>query len=211
MPQRLASLGFRFARVLRCALGGALLALCAAGPSSLLAQQDMHSLAHAAGKATGGDFKLERSGKPVALADFRGKVVTLYFGYTYCPDACPTSLAALGAALEGLKPDEITQIQPIFITFDPARDDARRLDAYAAFFHPSMIGLTGSAREIDAVARRYGVLYEKKKVDTAGGYVIDHSSFIYVIDRQGRLVESVPHGTPPPGIQEALRRALARR
>ncbi len=161
---------------------------------------------------TGGDFVLRSADGPVALRDLRGKVVVLYFGYTWCPDICPTSLGYLSAALEQLTADELARVQPIFISVDPERDTPKRLKEYAAYFHPAIIGLTGTPEELAEVARRYGAAYRKtQEKDSAMGYVIDHSADLYLIDEKGRLAKTLPHGTPPDKIAAALKALLARR
>jgi len=175
---------------------------------SAIAGDGTHGLARKIGVAKGGDFKLDSISGPVDLKQFRGKVTVLYFGYTICPDACPTTLFALGEAMRGLKADEAAKIQPLFITLDPARDDVKRLDEYSRFFYPTMLGLRGSEAKLAAVAKQYGVLYAKQKVDSAANYVVDHSSFLYVIDANGKLVHSVPYGSSPLEIEAALRAAL---
>jgi len=167
-----------------------------------------HHLARKSGVAQGGDFRLDSVSGPVELKQFRGKVTVLYFGYTFCPDACPTTLYALGEAMKGLKPEEKAQIQPLFITLDPARDDVKRLEEYSQYFYPGMLGLRGTDAQLAAVARKYGVLYARQKVDSAADYVVDHSSLLYVIDINGKLVQGVPYGSSPNEIVAALRAAL---
>lgn len=157
----------------------------------------------------GGDFTLGSADGPVASSAFRGQVVALYFGYTYCPDVCPTSLASLGAALEKLSPEELARTQPLFISVDPERDTPARLKEYAAFFHPRLLGLTGTPAEVAAAARAYGASYARQNVNSEGGYVVDHSSFIYLIAPDGRLAASLPHGTTPDDIAAAIRRLIA--
>lgn len=157
---------------------------------------------------TGGDFTLESPEGPLSLRDLRGNVVLLYFGYTFCPDVCPTSLAWIAQALSTLDEQELSRVRVLFISVDPERDTLPRLKEYAAYFHDSIIGVTGSREAIDHVARLYGAAYSRQAVDSAGGYVVDHSSFTYVISPQGVLLESLPHGTPPPQIAAAIRGAL---
>lgn len=176
--------------------------------ASIGAHEGTHGLAHQTGVAKGGDFTLDSAAGPVSLKQFRGKVVVLYFGYTFCPDACPTTLAALGSAMKGLTPAEAAQIQPLFITLDPARDDAKRMAEYSRFFYPTMLGLIGSDAKVAAAAKQYGVLFARQKVDSAANYVVDHSSFLYVVGTAGQLVRSVPYGAPPLEIATALRAAL---
>lgn len=157
----------------------------------------------------GGDFTLNSVAGPVSLESLRGKVVVLYFGYTMCPDVCPTSLALLASALNGLSKDELEQVRALFISVDPDRDGLERLQTYAAFFHPSIQGVTGTDAQLADVAKRYGAAYKKNKQDdSAMGYVVDHSADLYVVDKSGKLREGIRHGTPPSEILEALRRAL---
>jgi protein SCO1/2 len=107
--------------------------------------------------AVGGDFTLQSAAGPVSLKDYRGKLVLVYFGYTYCPDICPTSLAATAEGLKQLTPEEQARVAMIFISVDPKRDTPERLKEYAEFFHPAIVGVTGTAETIADVARRYGV------------------------------------------------------
>lgn len=173
-------------------------------------QEVTHSMASMSGAASGGDFSLNSATGPVNLKQFRGKVIVLYFGYTSCPDACPTTLSALGAAMRSLTPADAAKVQPIFITLDPARDNAEHMRDYSRFFYPSLLGLTGSDERVAAVAKQYGVLYAKQKVDSSANYVVDHSSLLYVIGADGKLVSSVPYGSSPQAIKTALRAALPR-
>ncbi len=162
-----------------------------------------------AGLAEGGDFTLQSIKGPVSLKDFRGKEVLLYFGYTYCPDICPTSLAATAEGLKLLTPDELAQVAVIFVSVDPKRDTPARLKEYVEFFHPSMVGVTGSAEEIAAIAKRYGIFYAEQKVETAGGgYVVDHSADTFVVAADGRLVARMAHATPPEQVAEIIRKHL---
>jgi protein SCO1/2 len=157
----------------------------------------------------GGDFVLQSADGSVALKDYRGKVVVLYFGFTFCPDVCPTSLAVLSLALKELTQAELDDLQVFFISLDPERDTPERLKAYGKSFHPKIIGLTGTPAEIKNVAGRYGVLY--MKVDMPGSamkYSIDHSSRFYVINRKGVLSALIYHGSEVKDIAEQLRQAL---
>lgn len=159
----------------------------------------------------GGDFSLTSASGPVGLQDFRGKVVLLYFGYTYCPDICPTSLASTAAGLKLLKPEELDKVAVIFVSVDPERDTPLRLKVYVEFFHPKIVGLTGSKESLAEVARRYGVFYARQTVETAGGgYVIDHTSETYVIDPSGALKGKIPHAAPPEQVVETVRRYLSK-
>lgn len=159
--------------------------------------------------AAGGDFTLQSAGGPVSLGDYRGRVVLVYFGYTYCPDICPTSLAATSEGIKQLTPEEQARVAMIFISVDPKRDTPARLKEYAEFFHPSIVGVTGTPEQIAEIARRYGVFYAEQKVDTAGdGYVVDHSADTYVIAPDGQLVGKIAHATPPDQVVVALRKYL---
>lgn len=141
------------------------------------------------------DFSLTAAGgKPVRISDFRGKLVALYFGYTYCPDVCPTTLAELAAGMRDLGA-EAQQVQVIFISVDPARDTPERLADYVANFDPSFIGITGSPEEIAAVATPLGIYYQAHEGTAATGYLVDHTATVMVLDRQGRLRLLLPFGT----------------
>lgn len=160
--------------------------------------------------ATGaGDFTLQSADGPVSLKDFRGKLVLLYFGYTYCPDVCPTSLASTAGGLKLLKPEELARVAMLFISVDPERDTPARLKEYAEFFHPAIVGVTGSPQSVAEVARRYGVFYARQKVATAGdGYVVDHSSDTYLVAPSGELLGKIPHAAPPEQVVAEIRKRL---
>lgn len=167
------------------------------------------------GSATGngtqpaGEFTVTSAKGPLTLASLRGQVVIVYFGYTSCPDACPTTLGATAQALAMLTPAELAQVQPVFISVDPERDRLPALQEYAAFFHPKMLGTTAGKDEIAAIARRYGVYYHRQDSSSASGYTVDHSSSLYVIDGGGQLSTVLPHGSSPVQIAAALRRAMS--
>ncbi len=155
---------------------------------------------------TGGDFTLQSVKGPVSTRDLRGKVILLYFGYTKCPDVCPTSLAFMTQALNELSPEELKNVIGIFVSVDPKRDTLKTLDEYVGYFHENYIGLTGSAAEVAEVAKLYGAqYYEEELKDSAFGYSVNHSSATYLIDRQGKLRFVFPHETPPGILLEAIR------
>jgi protein SCO1/2 len=143
---------------------------------------------------TGGDFVLTSADGPLDTATLRGKVALIYFGYTYCPDICPTSLAVTSQALTKLAPEELAQVKTVFVSVDPERDDPARLKAYVEFFHPSMVGVTGNAEEIAIAAKKYGAVYARQEVGGGAGYVVDHSAWTYVVAPDGRLAGRIPHG-----------------
>lgn len=158
----------------------------------------------------GGDFTLTSAQGPVSLSDFRGKVSVLYIGYASCPDVCPTALAVLTQSLKQLDAEEREQVQGIFISVDPERDTPERLAEYAAFFSPRIIGVTGSQDQIDQVVRQYGAFYRKVEMkDSAMGYAVDHSSRLYLIDREGRLVQTLLHNSSPQELTQGLQTLLA--
>lgn len=159
--------------------------------------------------AAGGDFTLQSASGPVALKDYRGKLVLVYFGYTFCPDICPTSLAATAEGLKQLKPEELAQVAMIFVSVDPKRDTPERLMEYVEFFHPAIVGVTGTAESIAEIAKRYGVFYAEQKVETAGGgYVVDHSADTFIVAPDGQLVGKMVHATPPDQVVVAIRKYL---
>ena len=158
--------------------------------------------------AAGGDFVLLGADGPVALSAYRGRAVIIYFGYTFCPDVCPTSLVLIAQALTALTPVERAQVGALFISLDPERDTPEVLKAYAPFFHPDIVGLTGSPAQIAEVARQYGARYMKQKADSDGLYSVDHSSFTTLVDRDGRLVENLPYGSSAQHIVGMIRSVL---
>ncbi|SDI29668.1 SCO family protein [Propionivibrio dicarboxylicus] len=156
----------------------------------------------------GGNFRLDSADGPVALADFRGKVVALYFGYTFCPDVCPTALVGLAQAFAQLTPAELERVKGLFITVDPERDTLDVLKVYVPYFHPSITGLRGTPEEIARTAALYDVRYMKQKGDGSGPYPVDHSSFTYLVAPDGRLAARLAHGTPPEVIVDKIRALL---
>jgi protein SCO1/2 len=156
----------------------------------------------------GGDFTLQSPNGPVSLPDYRGKVVLLYFGYTFCPDVCPTSLSTLAQALSALTPAEMEKVKTFFISVDPERDTMDVLKVYAPFFHANIVGISGTTGQVEQVARQYGVRYMKQKPDANGLYSVDHSSFTYVVAPDGKLAASLPHGIPPVQIAATIRSLL---
>jgi protein SCO1/2 len=155
----------------------------------------------------GGTFALaDAAGKLRSLDEFRGRLVLLYFGYAYCPDVCPTDLAAIGGALR-LLGDRAAEVQPLFVTLDPARDTPQVLREYAAAFHPSFIALHGSDADTMRIARSFKVFYEKVD-DGKGGYLIDHAAITFLLDRNGKYIAFLPPGTKPDRIAALLKDQL---
>lgn len=184
----------------------------APGPDSAQAPptgDPAHRVLDLAAPPQGGDFELRGPDGPMRLSDLRGKVLLLYFGYTLCPDICPTNLALIALALRGLTPAEVARVQVVFVSVDPARDTPAQLAEYTAWFHPGILGLTGSEDEIAAAGARYGAAWRRvEQPDSALGYAVDHSAYTYVIDPAGRLVETLDHATPAEAIAAAIRRHL---
>ena len=157
----------------------------------------------------GGDFTVETQEGDLSLKDLRGKVVVLYFGYTKCPDICPTSLALLTQALNQLSEQELAEVQAIFVSVDPERDNVTRLKEYAAYFHPKILGATAEKAVIDKITKQYGAAYRMVESDSAAGYLVDHSSYTYLIDKQGKLRKTLAHGTAPEIVLTEIRKLLA--
>lgn len=148
------------------------------------------------------------SGRPQQLTDFRGKAVILFFGYTSCPDICPTALAKFAALLkmQGLGPE---RLQVVFVTLDPERDTPDRLADYLKWFHPAIVGLTGSPETIAEVARRMRVTAIRREIEGGMGYVLDHTAGAYVFGPDGRLRLFLAEEALPDAIAADLQRLLA--
>ncbi|MGB1009787.1 MAG: SCO family protein [Thiolinea sp.] len=157
----------------------------------------------------GGDFTLMQEGKPVSLSDFPGKAVVIYFGFASCPDVCPTTLGLVSASLKALAAEEMEQVQPIFISVDPERDKGKMLTDYAQYFHPKMIGVTGTPDEVKQVAKKYNTLFYKEKLsDSAMAYTVNHTSKTYVISKNGESMQILPHSMTKPELLASIRAAL---
>ena len=154
------------------------------------------------------DFVLQTAAGPLDSRSLRGKVLLVFFGYTHCPDVCPASMAAGAQALTALSASERANTRMIMISVDPERDTPQRLKEYTAYFHPEMIGATGTPAEIERVARAYGAGYRKQAAAADGSYGVDHTSNTYLIGPDGRLVATLALGTPTADIARAIRRLL---
>jgi protein SCO1/2 len=155
------------------------------------------------------DFELPRTdGSSFRLSDSRGDVVVLYFGYTHCPDVCPTTLVDLRRTVERLG-DKAEDLEVVFITVDPERDDPERVDAYLSNFNPDFIGLVGEQVEIDPIIEDYGVAVVIEDVDeSAAGYLVGHTSSMFVVDRAGRLRLRMHYGASAEDYARDLRYLL---
>lgn len=160
----------------------------------------------------GGPFTLvDHTGKTVTDADFRGRYLLIYFGYTYCPDVCPTTLQTMTEALD-LLGEKAEKVQPLFITVDPERDTVKVLADYVKAFHPRLVGLTGTADQIARAAKAYGVYYAKAEPsDPDAPYLMDHSSFVYLMGPDGRYLTVFPHGTTPEDMAATLKDVIDNR
>ncbi len=156
----------------------------------------------------GGDFSLtDHHGRPFSLHQMRGKLVLLFFGYTYCPDICPNELANIAAVFDALGPD-VEQVRGLFVSLDPQRDTPQVLRDYTRYFSHNLLGLTGSPEAVERVARQYRVKFQRQE-NRDGRYSLDHSADLYVIDPQGALTAVVPYGLPPEHVLELVRGMLA--
>lgn len=155
------------------------------------------------------DFALtDHAGKPRVLADFKGKAVAVFFGFTQCPDVCPTTMANLAQVMQ-LLGDDAKRVQVLFITIDPERDTGELLAQYVPAFHPSFLGLYGDATAIARTAKEFKVFYQKQSGASPDTYTMDHSAGTYVYDPQGRLRLYVRHGEKPEIIAADLKKLLA--
>jgi cytochrome oxidase Cu insertion factor (SCO1/SenC/PrrC family) len=138
--------------------------------------------------AVGGPFTLtDQNGVVRHDTDFRGKLMLIYFGYTYCPDACPAALTVMTSALDELG-ETAKEVQPIFITVDPERDTVAQMKSYASNFHPRLLALTGGVAETTAAARAYRIYFQKVKPEGGGDYLVDHSSLTFLMGRDGKFL-----------------------
>jgi protein SCO1/2 len=187
-----------------------LLAACVAGGTLWHESELLPKLGHTivSGQiAVGGPYALiDQNGQPRSSADFRGKFQLIYFGYTFCPDVCPTTLALIAAAMDKLGPAQ-NRITPIFITIDPARDKPEVLKKYLAAFGPRFVGLTGAPDQIAQVEKEYRV-FAKKQPLAGGNYSMDHSSVIYLMGPDGKLVSFYDEAASPDDLAKDLREKL---
>lgn len=159
------------------------------------------------GKLASADFRLtDHNGTPRTLADFRGKVVLLFFGYTHCPDVCPTTMADLAQVMERLG-KEAARVQVLFVTVDPERDTQQLLAKYVPAFRPDFLGLYGDMAATREVAQAFSVVYQKQPV--ANGYNVDHSAGTFMIDAQGRVRLLAPYGQRSDWLEQDIRLLLA--
>jgi protein SCO1/2 len=156
----------------------------------------------------GGPFELvDQQGQARSDEDFRGSYMLVFFGYTFCPDVCPTTLADVTQGLNLLAetaPDKAARVTPVFITVDPERDRVEALAEYASYFHPRLVALTGTPAQIETAIKAYRIYAEKTEDDGEGNYLMDHSAMIYLMGPDGAYLTFIPHGTAPADIAEKL-------
>ncbi len=163
------------------------------------------SMAWASPQTLGGDFTLRTTNKTeVSLSSFKGKVVLIYFGFTYCPVMCPTALLQFKQLLAMLPENKRDLVQPIFISVDPKRDTAAVLDPYVGFFDKRILALTGTVEELHKVADQYGASFSY--VPAGSSYTVDHTVNVFLIDTHGKLVRIIPYGMP---TQDVLKQVTA--
>lgn len=156
----------------------------------------------------GGPFELvDQDGRTVTDADFHGKLMLVYFGYTYCPDACPTALGVMAAAIGKLDVAG-ERVAPVFISVDPERDTPPALKDYVGNFHPRMVGLTGSAEQVAKAAKEYRAFYQKQPGATSEDYLMDHTTLIYLMGADGEFLTYFGQQATPDEVAEAIRRYL---
>lgn len=156
----------------------------------------------------GGPFELvNHEGRAVREEEFRGRLMLVYFGYTWCPDVCPTELQAMSGALDLLGADA-RSVAPIFVTVDPERDTPKVMADYRDHFHPSLVALTGSPQQVAAAAKAYRIFYAKAKSERPDEYLMDHSSFVYLMDRNGGYLTHFAPSTTPEAMAARIREHL---
>jgi protein SCO1/2 len=192
-------------------LAALLAALAACGPAEAPIPEPKFLATDITGAPWGRDFKLtDHNGRMRTLADFRGKVVAIFFGYTHCPDVCPTTLSDFAMAIRELGVDG-ERVQVLFVTVDPARDTADLLAQYVPSFNPTFLGMYTDPASLAELAREFKVVYQKSSVKGPAEYLIDHSAGTYVFDSQGRLRLHIAYGTGPAAIAQDLRVLLAQK
>ncbi len=157
----------------------------------------------------GGPFTLvDHTGQVRSHTDFLGKYSLIYFGYTYCPDVCPSALGIMTQALGQLDEAQLAKVQPLFITFDPERDTVEALEGYVSLFHPKLIGLTGTIEQTKAAAKAYRIYYAKSERDDSSDYLMDHTSLLYLMAPNGEYLKHFSEADGVAGLADFLKQTL---
>lgn len=201
------------ARILRIAAASVLALAVSAGIAWWQVNNMTETVAGATKSAVpiGGPFVMtDHTGRAVTEADYRGKYLLVYFGYSFCPDVCPTELGVIAQALDQLG-RQADKVQPLFVSVDPERDTVAHLNDYVALFHPRLVGLTGTADQTRDIARAYRVYYAKapQKDGKPDEYLMDHSNFIYLMGPDGSFLGVYPGGTTADRIAQDLGTRIA--
>jgi len=195
------------------AFGGLFIALVAAGAwyfGDTNAEVRTGVVVSGQGGDIGGAFTLvDQDGKAVTDQDFAGRYLLVYFGFTHCVDACPLALLAMTQALDRLPPEMAAQVQPLFITVDPARDTPEQIALYLENFHPAFVGLTGSPEQLAAAAKAYRAVIQMPEPDANGDYQVQHGTIIYLMAPDGSFLRHFDHVTPAGDLAAALQAQLA--
>lgn len=171
--------------------------------SASMTSANANNLSFKASQNPGGNFTLQSLEGPVSLDQFHGQIVLLFFGFTSCPDVCPTALANISRVFNQLNDDELNQVDALFISLDPERDNFELLSKYTGYFHKRITGVTGQIETVSQMADNYGIKFERRVMESSPiGYVIDHSPDILIINRNGQLLES--RITPRLGTDETV-------
>ncbi|MBX3650413.1 MAG: SCO family protein [Burkholderiales bacterium] len=181
-------------------------ALIAAGGCSEAPEAPRFKLTDVTGASFGRELALtDHNGQRRTLADFRGKVVALFFGFTHCPDVCPTTMVEMATVMKELGADA-ERLQVLFVTVDPERDTAEVLKRYMPAFHPSFLGLTGSTEDVARTAKEFKIFFQKQNLPS--GYTMDHSAGTYILDGEGRLRLFAQYGVGAPTLLHDIRLLL---
>lgn len=155
------------------------------------------------------DFTLNTSEGEINKKDFEGKVLAVFFGYTYCPDVCPTSLSSLAADVKSFPDEKSKNFAGLFISVDPKRDKLQHLKEYSEYFHPSFVGATSNKENIDDIVKRYRAYYQFVELEnSAMKYSVSHTAYIYFFDKNGKFAAKVDHVLNPNAIKEVLEKLL---
>ena len=188
-------------------LGVTAFGLIQSGTGSLIATQESGT------PLIGGAFELtDHKGKKVTDKDYRGKFMLVYFGFTYCPDVCPTELQHIAGALDVIGENRRKHLTPLFVTIDPERDTIDLMSNYVENFHPDLVGLVGTVEQIEKIGKAYRVYFKKvMEKDSPDGYTMDHSALVFLMDDKGRYVRHFSYGTDPDRMAKGIIESMDKR